>query len=241
MSTDIANVLSARSIAMINAESTDPDSSGVAHVFIEIGRDSRNRQIPSNSTLLEAKAELLGLGHRVEFVLVDTKTRDLETGLRATLLMKYGQLVRNAFMSVEGQHITVWLDSKRALDTEEVASLTKTAELLLSAAGLGVVNVQTLSEGSNVPTNTSCLAMLREIAPATALRLSEKLREAGLVVPSDDWMGRKLDLLRKHGAIVRNPDGTFVLSAKSLSTLGTRKNRASPDIRRMLALAAGRR
>ena len=65
----------------------------------------------------------------------------------------------------------------------------------------------------------------------------EALAKKQFAVPNRVWLNHALDRLRKAGAVIRKKDGKFILTLKGLSSLGTLKNRLSPDVVRALAIA----
>jgi hypothetical protein len=208
-------------------------------VFVEVTRDQDNRQIPSNRKLTEAKRELADQGTIVEFLLSDPATRDIEGGLRATLLHAFGAEVRNAFMSIDDGVAFVWLEPKRNLDESVRADIDAKIKVYLSEFGfrLGSTSVTT---NENLPSMLACLRVIRQMAPVASLALKDALTRGGFTVPSIDWLNRRLDSFRRAGKITRLDNGLYVLALKSLRELGTVKGRGSPDIARLLAMARRR-
>jgi hypothetical protein len=134
----------------------------------------------------------------------------------------------------------VWIEPKKQFADLSVDDITKTIRVLLDAASVTLESVES-TVGANLPTNTICLQLLRQIAPATRGQLKELLVNRKLNVPSDDWLKRRLDSLWKAGFLVWNKGETYALSRSGLNALGSSKKRSSPDIKRVLAIAAGRR
>lgn len=213
----------------------DSEGDGIYYVFVEVRRDTRGRQEPSNAALDVARATLGDMGATVDFILTDGTMRDAEAGLRATLLHSFGGSVRNSFLSTRTRDGFVWIVPKRALNETELDEISAKARLFLEDVGLTLRQITTTT-GENLPSRTRCLAMLKQASPATSPQLAELLREQGFVVPSDDWMTRRLDVLRKSGQVVRMRSGRYAVSLAALRGLGTVKGRASPDITRLLAL-----
>lgn len=240
MSDVIARILSKHSILPTGDKVADPDGKGLTYIFVEVGRDSKNRQVPSNAVLKTVQDELSRRRKKVEFILVDARSRDLETGLRATILSRHGSDVRNVYMSVVGKKVSVWIEPKRRLSDAKVAAIKSLAGVILEAAGL-VVDAVILTTGAGLPSRTVCLQQLRLLSPANPTAVADALKARNLRIPSEDWMKRRLDSMRKRGDTVRNPDGKYSLSATALRNLGTKKDRTSPDIRRLLEIASGRR
>ncbi|WP_186123274.1 hypothetical protein [Burkholderia gladioli] len=236
----VSRVLAAMDIPVAGAI-IEPSSAGDDFfVFVAVGRDSENRQIPSNRKLHEAKRTLANVGASVEFLLTDAKTQDIEAGLRATLLHAFGEEIRNVFLSTDGRSAHAWVDPKKALGASAVEAMKKKAAVFLMEFDLSLDSLSTTT-GENLPSAFACLSVLRLKAPMTAPELMEELLRRKFTVPSQAWLGHRLDSLRRNGKILRLESGQYVLSMLTLQELGTTKRRNSPDISRMLALArAGR-
>lgn len=239
MSNDVERVLVEHGVATTGLTVGDA-ASGLTFVFVKVHKDIENKQRPSNKKLSEVKDVLRLKGHKIEFVLIDAVARDLEAGLRATLLRAHGDDLRNVFLSVIGRRATLWIDPKRHLSDAIVDAIRRRASVLLEAGNIDLEAIES-TVGSNLPTNTACLQTLRQIAPASMELLKAVLIERRLNIPSDDWLRRRLDSLRKAGSVVRNEDGTYALSGMALRSLGSGKGRASPDVKRVLAIARRRR
>lgn len=209
------------------------------YVFVEVHRSARGRQEPTNTALDAVKTSLQNKGVLVEFVLTDGTTRDAESGLRATLLYSFRRMLRNVFLSTKVKDAFVWVVPKRRLNDTELDRIEAAARTFLASVGLKLNSITTTT-GEDLPSRTRCLVMLRQAAPVTCSQLAALLRAKEFVVPSDDWLTRTLDALRKAGLVVRMKSGRYALSLQALKGLGTVKGRASPDVSRLLALAANR-
>lgn len=214
----------------------DSEDGSSFHIFVGIRRDARGRQEPSNRQLEVARNELVTLGVKVDFILTDAMMRDAEAGLRATLLHSFGTAIRNSFLTRQGRDAFVWVVPKRQLAESELSEVSAKARVLLRELGLELRHL-TPTTGENLPSKTRCLTMLRLLAPVGPEVLAARLRMAGFVVPSDDWMVRRLDALRKAGQVVRLKSGAYAVTLLALRGLGTVKGRESPDLSRLLALA----
>lgn len=204
--------------------------------FVEVSRSSENLQVPSNKELINFQKELQGLGYTVEFILTDADRQDIEVGLRASMLHSFGELVRNAFLTVKGDAAEIWLVPKEAIPPEKLQEIEDKAHLFLSVFDLKVGAIS-LTSVANLPSKFVCLKTIRQIAPAGSERVMETLRSKGFSVPSENWMSRMFDSLRKNGFVVRLKSGEYALSIDGLKALGTSKKRQSADIARMLAMA----
>lgn len=218
---------------------SDVNRKGHFYAFVEVSRDKDNKQVPSNLVLQDAKQRIKAQGVEVDFVLLDARQRDAEAGLRATLLHSFGSHIRNAFLSTEKADAIVWIDTKQELDAELKKAVAEKAVIFLKETGFELKGIEVTSD-SNLPSRTACLRIIRTSAPIALATLEEKLRDRGFTVPSVDWLTRRLDSMRKAGLVIRLHTGDYVLSLASIRAMGTSKNRQSPDIERLLALAARR-
>jgi len=208
--------------------------------FIEVKRNSAMLQEPSNRLLNEIRLKLADVGVILEFILLDATSRDIEIGVRATLIHGFGSFVRNSFLSLDGNNAVIWVIPKKHIDDEIKEQIERTASVILTAANFRFGGLR-FPVDENVPSRLASLSIIRTIAPANQDDIITAARSKGFIIPSADWMSRSLDALRKARLVVRLRDGHYVLSHEGLSKLGTAKNRGSPDVARMLDLARRRR
>lgn len=175
-------------------------------------------------------------GVGVEFLLTDAHAQDVEAGLRATLLHAFGGSVRNVFASVQGPKASIWIEPKHQLAEDELSAIKNRASKFLDEVGVRLEFLTTTVD-ENLPSVYLCLRVIRQHAPIDPLKLTELLRVRGFVIPSDDWLLRRLDAMRRSGRLVRQDGGRYSLTLAALRDLGTVKGRSSPDISRLLALA----
>lgn len=238
-SQEVEQFLREAGVPVAGAAIRDAEGGKIYYVFVEVRRDARGHQEPTNAALDVVKGTLAEMGVAVDFILTDGTMRDAEAGLRATLLHSFGGTVRNSFLSSKTRDAFIWIVPKRILSDTELDEIAAKARIFLSEVGLTLRQISTTT-GENLPSRTRCLAMLKLAAPVTSARLAELLKKEGFVVPSDDWMTRRLDALRKNGQVVRMKSGRYAVSLETLRALGKVKGRASPDLSRLLALAANR-
>jgi hypothetical protein len=214
------------------------DSVGNDHAFIyiQVQHNADGHQVPSNRSLHRARERLGELGVVVEFILTDALTQDMEAGVRATLLHAFGDEIRNAFLSVEKGKATVWIEQKKTFDEAMKAAVRKKASVFLKEVGLELGALLVTNE-ENIPGKLAFLKAIRQVSPAEPNVIRAELVNRGFSVPSDDWLRRKLDTLRKNDAIVRLASGHYVLPSKTFDVLGTVRAGRSPDVTRLLALA----
>lgn len=204
---------------------------------IEVSRDSENKQVPTNRKLHAIRDRLHEAGVRLEFLLRDATANDIEGGLRATILHGFIDEVRNVFMSIDAGEAHVWVEPKTQLPDELTLQLRERASHFLSDVGLRLGTLRS-TVNQNLPSKLALLASLRIVAPSTLGDLAAALTQHQFEVPSNEWLNRRLDALRKEGAVIRTDDGLYALTLRSLTNLGTKKNARSPDIARLLKMAA---
>lgn len=212
------------------------DASRHICIFVDISRDQKNRQQPSNKTLGSARKALKNKGIEVDFFLKDALTRDIEAGLRATVLYALGGEIRNVFLSVKGKVAHVWIDSKRQFDEVIQKQVTEKASAYLTALNLDLGSVSSTT-GENLPSSFTLLRAIRQFSPVNSQMLCDFLNTKEFTIPSADWLNRRLDALRKVGKIIRLSNGHYVVPLATLHDLGTSKGKRSPDVTRLLALA----
>jgi len=196
------------------------------YAFVEVTRDEKGHQKPSNLRLSRLTKELLDDGIVVKFILNDVSNADFETGLRATLLHAFPEFIRNCFLSFDNDGAVVWIVPKIA---NRITIYLGNADITLSEVKLTV--------DENLPSRTAILSELRISAPTTSEHLAERLSEKGFSTPPIDYINRHLDALRRANHVIRRKDAHYCLTASALKVLGTVKRRSSPDIARFLDLA----
>jgi hypothetical protein len=205
-------------------------------VYVSIIRDADNKQNPSNRQLRIAQELIATHGLTVEFLLSDVASHNIEGGLRATILHAFGGEIRNVFLSIDNRKAFIWLDPKKELEEDVLFEIEKKSRLYLDGLDLEFGALLTTSNG-NLPGKLACLNAIRQLAPVTAVELHAELIRRDFKVPSEDWLIRRLDILRKHRQVIRLSNAKYVLSQASLANLGTSRTRNSPDISKLLALA----
>jgi hypothetical protein len=235
---DIIAILNTGRIDLAGEVITNSSTANSIFVPVKINRDKNGKQEPSYYTLSKLKNDLASIGYTAEFLLIDKFADSIENGLRLSLVTAFPQFVRNVFVTVTNGIATIWLDNKRAILDAEDAAIRTYIEQYILATFLASAEIYLISQEA-IATNTEILAILRKFSPSNCENLSLHLVERGFSVPSADWVNRKLDALRKAGLLVRFSNRTYALTSDALHKLGTRKDRHSPDVSRLLALARG--
>lgn len=240
-SNDLINEELSRHGLITNSEPIrDPAGNNRFFVFLHVDFDENGKQKPNRTIIETAVASLKDKDLIVEILLIDSRTLDIEAGARASLLHAYPDAVRNVFLSIIKQSVSVWIDAKRSLDEQLRKSIAERLTVYLVQFDLHFESLATLGEG-NVPGKLAILRALRIGAPATLDSVMNLLQASGFTVPSLDWLRRKLDGHRRAGDVIRLGDGAYVLKAVTISALGSSRTARSPDISRLLALARGKR
>lgn len=232
---DLVNLLAQEGLSVQGAVIKDSSGNGQVFVYVPVRRNSEGHQVPSNRSLHRIQSSLLEEGLKVEFILTDSHSQDIEAGIRATMLHAFGDDVRNAFLSTEGCSATVWLEPKREISMATHSAIERKIRAFLREVGLELSSVLSTNSES-LPSKFALLKALRHVAPADVAKLKAELILRGLTVPSEDWLRRKLDTLRKGDSIVRLGNGSYAIPAKTLDSLGTQRVGGSPDVARLLAL-----
>lgn len=233
---DIVAVLEQEGISVVGKVIRDSVGSDHSFVYIPVSRNAEGHQVPSNRSLLHARAMLKERGIAVEFILNDAQSQNIEAGVRATLLHAFGDDIRNVFLSVGRGNADVWVEQKRPFDDVMRAAVAKKATIFLTEVELEL-RALLFTNDENLPGKLALLKAIRLTAPAANVHLKAELLKRGFSVPSDDWLKRKLETLRKSDSIIRLASGSYVLPTKSFDSLGTVRQGRSPDVTRLLALA----
>jgi len=215
---------------------SNPAVEGGLFIPLRVSRDAAGKQRPSHKELANLRNDLATIGFSAELLIIDEQTKSIEEGLRASLLSSFPDFVRNSFVTTIELVAHVWIDEKRIILDNERNSIESLAQQYVEITELRGYHLYFMRD-ELLATNTEVLSIVRKQAPIGCEELCEILQDRGFSVPSLDWINRKFDALRKAGLLLRRSDRSYVLTSEGLRRLGTRKNRNSPDISRLLALA----
>jgi hypothetical protein len=205
--------------------------------IVPVSRDNKGRQEPSSKRLEEARAGLHAQGYQVNFVESEPQTIDVEGGLRAALTTAYGDSAVSVAVAFQGRRATVWVEMADAVMSEDtVVAVREKIASYFASFDVADPAVQ-ITPRENLPSIFACLRSIRQLAPVDNETLCAALQAAGFTVPSLEWLSHRLDAMRKSGRLVRLRNGTHTLTSDALQRLGTTKERTSPDVTRLLALA----
>jgi len=202
----------------------------------EPGYTSRN-QISRLRSFLEQK-----LGFRVIVVSrLSRELNDIETGLRALLLRKFPDSVYDVSTSFHvGTNVFVWVVLKNLLEQGALDEIIYHTSAYLKSAEFIVEGIEFVSPAQPEPSIAAILRTVKRKAPAQLSDIFSDLGSRGLRCPSEKWLATKLDSARKKGWMIRNANGSYVLTAQGISLVPISKSRSSSDIERMLLLARRR-
>ena len=213
-------------------------------VIPEVDSKSKNYSSARLDAIQEAFSARFGI--HLEILRIPTEfgndTReDLEAGLRGYLNQRFVRLVEKCRIStVSGGKFEVFLEPE-VNTSREISQITRMAveyavSEFLSFLGLKLARVHWAASVSHTPSLIVLLAAVKSTAPANIESIKQALRERDYSSPDENWLHRKLDLLRKRGLVVRSHEGRYTLTERALASLPVRTSRASSDVTRALAL-----
>lgn len=203
------------------------------YAFINVDRDKEGSQKPTNFQLSTISKYFESQNIFLSFVIVEDKREDVQASLKTTLFHLFPDTVRNVFVSPSEKNVVVWVEPKKSLTLQEQEIIVSkiTDNLRVIEVGLHAVK---FTSSENLPTPTACLNLIRLKAPLTQQSIQEELEKRHFHIPTKDWLSNLLDKLRKSGDIMRKKDGQYLMTLAGLQSLGTRKNKRSPDVSRAL-------
>lgn len=208
------------------------------HYFavVPVKKDNRGRQDPPPRRLERVRAELRARGYEVNFVLSDAQMADVEGGLRAALADVYRENVVSVAVALHARRAQVWVELTDAVSESLIESVRAKIKLYFELFDVEDLSIR-IAVNDNLPSILACLRIVRQLAPVDLQTLRDRLQASQFSIPSDQWLSHRLDAMRRAGRVVRLKNGTYALTADTLSKLGTSRLRTSPDVTRMLALA----
>jgi hypothetical protein len=205
------------------------------YAFIEIERKKEGKKIPSNYKLKKIAEDFEQDDIHLSFVSIEDGIKNTQETFKSILFQFFSQEVRNGFLESESNGIIFWVEPKKILLQKEIEAIDSKIQEICIALGLKL-NVVKFTSSENLPTPTACLSIIKRKAPLTLGELNTELKLQKLFVPSDAWLSKIVDKLRKSQRILWRKDGTYVLTLNGLSALGSSKNQKSSDVIRALDL-----
>jgi hypothetical protein len=202
---------------------------------VENGKTS-NRQLTDIRKKIQEKLEI-----NVEFLIQKSSDEEIiEDGLKFLLKEHFPALNLDCFISCPHPDVfDVWLNYEPSME-EQVENTLKsivikiTDYLNLLSKTLG--EIHRIQPDIKLPSLALILRVIKICAPSTPDLLEAEIKSKGFIVPSPQWLRKKLDLLRKQGMIIRQKDDSFVTTELALKIIPHGRYRSSSDIDRALAL-----
>lgn len=159
-----------------------------------------------------------------------------EETLLAAMRQHFGASVKSLTMSSPSlQPVWVWLEVESGkLDLPPQEDFEDFARKFLAFLGKEKVHLS-LVQASRRPAELRTLRALKRLAPASVSELRSALVDSGAFVPSDEWLRKELDRLRKSGLLVSSTSGEYSLTEKALLLVPHGKSSYSSDVERALA------
>lgn len=233
----IHQLLKDRRVEGVESIIAHPGRGGAYFVFLRLDGVPKSRQLSSAARSRLARDILTTKGISVEFVLADSRLFETETGVRAIVSAAVAVPSEQVFVVVKEDRATVWIGVTLEIEDDKLALMEGLLGKYLSDQGYQLEGLRTALPKER-PGKLVMLKVVRHLAPVRSDELSARLNELGFEVPSTQWVEKRLDALRQARLLVRLRDGHYALTAQCLLFLGTGKTRSSPDVARLLALAA---
>jgi len=212
------------------------DGSSDVYVQIEYLIKPDGSKSPTRAQLLELKQEFENINLNLHLLLVNRLGGQFEELLRATLFLAFPDQLRNVFCSIQGKAASVWVEPKQALTPTSRSAIETAAKKFCESQEIDLVGFASIGD-AEMPGKFAILSTLKLIAPANLTQLAYELTQKGFTVPSEDWLARRLDVIRKAHGVLFTADKRYALTGSTLKALGTSKNgKRSLDVRRLLAL-----
>lgn len=232
----ILSQIASHQIELLGELVDDPDHENSYYAFVSISRNKDGHQRPSNFKLSTLSNYLKRQGVLLNFILIEDENIDLHNNVKSVVLRHHIDMVRNCFVSSGNDGENVWIEPRKSLTEEERSIIEITVREFFSFMKIKLDSVRFTFE-ENLPTRTACLSTIRKFSPVDIDSLIFLLRKRDFDIPSREWLANTLDKIRKSDLIQRRKDERYILTMKGLRSLGSGKNRMSPDVSRALDIA----
>lgn len=179
----------------------------------------------------------------IEFIISKSEAHGkLEDGLLGVVEKRLPNVVSLCFLSFpKPEFADVWIELSQPESVTEVSKemVKGVVEEYLKLTDIEEYTIHWGLGELSLPTTVAILRAIKVTAPAKLDELEINLIENGFCWPSQTWLKNKLDLFRKKGLLIRQQDGSYVLSQETLAKVPHGNFRTSSDVERALAL--GRR
>ena len=163
---------------------------------------------------------------------------DIEGLLLSVLKGKFPGMVASVVLSyLVTKRVYVWVETARVLDGDVTSRVEASVWEFLSALNIGCDGVEILGSALPEPSVAAILRSIKRLAPVDIASLQADLLRRGFSINTEKWLAGKLDVARKHGLLIRNPAGGYILTARGIEGVPSSRSRQSSDIERVLWLA----
>lgn len=166
---------------------------------------------------------------------------DLEVALKATLLKKFHATVSDCYLSFpQGDSALAWVFLVNQIESAVADNIRGYVINFLGQVGVRCLDVALIGTTKPEPSIAAIFRSVKKLAPVDLAKLEAEILRRDMQCPSSRWLASKLDWARKRGLIVRNTNGSYVLTAAGLAVVPHTRSRSSSDVERMLSLAKRR-
>lgn len=170
-------------------------------------------------------------------LLQDDSHAGLEEGFLQILNRKFNDNVVSLYLSFKSKSVIDIFIEVSNLDRELKKNVLAHLVKIANDANLRVGHIQWLDSPFSLPNFMVLLRAIKILQPIKFNDLLHQLQQEFIPI-TDNWLGNKLDSLRRKGLIIRqNEDETYLLSQSGLGIVPSGTRRSSSDINRALELS----
>ncbi|MBU2549144.1 MAG: hypothetical protein KKB20_12065 [Proteobacteria bacterium] len=181
----------------------------------------------------------------VEYVIYREKNQEqIDAGLLALLAERFGKIIKDCLTSFKGSNsVDVWIDLSIKMEQSNRGLIDNIRGVIsdyLNLFGISLRSLHGISQDQDVPSQIVILKVIKIISPAQQIDINNYLQGINYYIPSELWLSRKLDVLRKKMLILRQKDKSYVLTEEGVRFVPRTASSNSSDIKRALALGRKR-
>jgi len=215
----------------------------LVEIPLDLVRSKAGRGVTSKRQLIYLKRGLevrFGLTVLVSFR-QSQELNNLEVGLNAVLHKKFAGIVLDSYLSFpQGDSALAWVFLAVQSESATEHNIRDHVVNFLAQAGVTCGDVELVGPIKPEPSIAAMLRSIKKLAPVDLTTLEADIQRRGMQSSSMRWLASKLDWARKRGLVIRNTNGSYVLTASGLALVPHTRSRSSSDVERMLSLAKRR-
>lgn len=219
-------------LSLIGDPIDDPDVDGGAIIFI---RSNEGTSAAANRLVKKLENKLAAEGVLAKIVAPNQGGERTEAFLIASLKAALPDLELDVTLATGTNSAAAWVNLPAGVDEDTKNKIEGTVQRFLNQLEVDEAIVKFNAE-KNYPSPTACLRILRRNAPCSVEELTQHLHLPGFDPIGLADVKRFLETARRKGQVIRREDGKYILTLQCLMTLGSKRNRFSPDVSRALAL-----